>query len=65
MCLISLEIMPCVTGGVTELKAVLTLLVFGEIKYVNSEVMHWYILAHSRNKLNKLGHIAVPILISK
>lgn len=65
MCLTSLERMSCVTGGMTELKAQVTSLVCGKMKYVNSEVMPWYILAYSKNELNKLGHIAVPLLLSK
>lgn len=65
MCLINLEIISCVTGGLTELQALVTLLIRGKMKYVNSEVMHWYILACCKNKLSKLGHIALLLLFSK
>lgn len=65
MYLIGLEVMPCATGGVAELKALVTLLICGKMKYVNSEVMCWYILAYSKNKQNKLGCIAVHFLFIK
>ena len=65
MCLINLGIRSHVTGGLSELQALVTLLICGKMKYVNSEVMHWYILAYCKNKLNKLGHIALLLLFSK
>lgn len=65
MYLISLEVMSCATGGVGELKALVTLVICEKMKYVNSEVMCWHILAYSKNKQNKLGRIAVHLLLIK
>lgn len=61
MCLTSLEIMSCVIGGMPESRA----LTCGKKKYVNSEVIHWYILAYCKNKLSKLGCTALLLLFSK
>ena len=65
MCLTSLEIMSCVISGMPESRVLIMLLTCGKKKYVNSEVIHWYILACCKNKLNKLGRTALLLLFSK
>ena len=67
MCLTSLEIMSCVIGGMPESRELIMLLTCGKKKYVNSEVIHWYILAYCENKLHRLhtlGRTALLLLFS-
>lgn len=64
MCLTSLEIMSCVIGGMPESRALIMLLTYGKKKYVNSEVIHWYILAYCENKLHRLHKLGrTPLLL--
>lgn len=63
MCLTSLEIMSCVIGGMPESRVLIMLLTCGKKKYVNSEVIHWYILAYCENKLHRLHKLGLTALL--